>query len=83
MTDPGVEMPRYKCHKEVWALQIAAFEPFVLTFIDMSYAPKTINPDVVSRYLPEPGDYYVVSDDGYASISPKKAFEEGYTRIVR
>jgi len=28
-----------------------------------------------------PGDYYVVYEDGYKSISPAKAFEEGYTLI--
>ena len=35
----------------------------------------------VSRYMPKPGDYFVVYDDGYESYSPAKAFEEGYTRI--
>lgn len=30
---------------------------------------------------PKPGDYYVVYDDGYTSLSPAKAFEEGYTLI--
>jgi len=28
-----------------------------------------------------PGDYYVVYDDGYASISPREAFEAGYHRL--
>ncbi len=29
----------------------------------------------------EVNDFYVVYDDGYASLSPKKAFEDGYGRI--
>lgn len=33
------------------------------------------------RHAPESGGYYVVYDDGYASFSPAKAFEEGYTLI--
>lgn len=34
-----------------------------------------------ARGTPASGDYYVVYDDGYASWSPAKAFEEGYTRV--
>lgn len=30
------------------------------------------------RYTPVVGDYWVVYDDGYQSISPKAAFEAGY-----
>ncbi len=36
-------------------------------------------PKMFARYTPVVGDYYVVYDDGYASISPAKAFEEGYS----
>ena len=34
-----------------------------------------------ARGTANPGDYYVVYDDGYASWSPAKAFEDGYKRI--
>jgi hypothetical protein len=81
----GREMPRYKSHKEVWALQID--DPIKInpdgsiTFgvTDIGYAPVTVTKDVVSRYMPGAGDFYVVYADGYKSFSPRKAFLEGYT----
>src|ERR1700677_3672310 len=96
MSNPSVQMPRYKCHKQVWALQINtvsrlprsgdgttdSIEPGVkLSFADEGYAPIEVELKVVSRYMPIQGDYYVVYDDGYKSISPRATFEEGYTRI--
>lgn len=80
-------MPQYRSHKKVWALKVGdqiGVNPdgsVVLTFADGGFSPKTIAKEVVSRYLPSPGDYYVVYEDGYESISPAKAFEDGYTRI--
>jgi hypothetical protein len=41
----------------------------------------TAAPNMFSRYRPVEGDYYVVYDDGYASISPRQAFEAGYHRF--
>lgn len=38
-------------------------------------------PNMFARYMPVIGDYYVVYEDGYASISPRQAFEEGYHRL--
>ena len=38
-------------------------------------------PKMFDRYMPVPGDYYVVYEDGYASISPRQAFEDGYHRL--
>lgn len=93
-----MEMPRYKCHKEVWALKIESVqrlsrrgdgttdevEPGVcLTFSDRGYAPTEVEWKVVSRYMPKPGDYYVVYRDGYKSISPAKEFDDGYARVSR
>lgn len=83
---PTMEMPRYQSHKKVWALKIEAIEDagdagYRLTPADHRYAKFTVDASIVSRYMPVPGDYYVVYDDGYKSISPAKAFEEGYTLI--
>ena len=86
---PKVEtvMPRYKCHKEVWALKIAAIETredgsATLAFEDPGYAP-TIVKDFSLKFKGNEDDlgYYVVYNDGYTSWSPTKAFEEGYTRV--
>lgn len=88
MDGAGQEMPRYKCHKQVWALKIAAIEigedkSAIIAPSDLNYAPFTTKPGWAERWKGSEGDlgYYVVYDDGYASWSPTKAFEEGYTRI--
>jgi hypothetical protein len=83
------EMPRYKCHKEVHALKIEAIEDpnsatdgsRLLRFVEYAYAPIGVGGDWIARHRPVVGGYYVVYDDGYASFSPAKAFEYGYTRL--
>lgn len=84
-------MPRYRSHKEVHALKIERCEVFFshqhrdervrLHFADDGYAPIEAKFDLIARYKPVQGDYYVAYSDGYVSISPAKAFEEGYTLI--
>lgn len=82
------EMPRYRCHKIVHALTIRncfliglAPTAYQLDFEEEGFASITVPPDMLARFTPKRGDYYVVYDDGYQSVSPKKAFEEGYTKI--
>ena len=88
-TGASVEMPRYRSHKQVWALEIDSVthqreeRTFRLTFRDPGYAPISAPQDMFARYMPSPGDFYVVYDDGYKSFSPAKAFKEGYTLIDR
>jgi len=80
-------MPKYKCHKEVWALKIAdiAFQPnstgALLHVVESGYAPVWVDDEYLTGHAPAIGGYYVVYADGYKSFSPAKAFEEGYTRI--
>ena len=93
MTDdrgPSAEMPRYKCHKEVWALKVAAIEfsedgSAKIAPVDHRYGTVETKPGYRQKFH---GDingsdlgYYVVYADGYASWSPTEAFEEGYTLI--
>ena len=80
------EMPRYKCHKEVWALKIASVDRDDtgrgwLGFDDAGFANMEMSPEFMRKHDPEPGGYYVQYADGYKSYSPAKAFEEGYARI--
>lgn len=94
MTDAAAEMPRYRCHKEVWALKIAEVQDptapadcesdgsRIIVPVDKRYAPFLVGHDYVRKHKPEAGGYYVVYDDGYASYSPAKAFEKGYRLIV-
>lgn len=78
------EMPRYRCHKEVWALKIKAVERDAITllhFEEPGYAPIQVSYAFDTKHRPEAGGYYVVYKDGYASFSPAEAFEDGYTLI--
>ena len=81
MGEVEAEMPRYQCHKKVWALKIADVTGCTITLADPGYAAFEVEPEMYLRYTPTAGDYYVVYDDGYKSFSPAKAFEEGYTRL--
>lgn len=74
----SAEMPRYLCHKQVWALKVARVEGCTIFPADAGYAPFDVTPDLYLRYTPTVGDYYVVYADGYKSFSPAKAFTEGY-----
>jgi len=88
---PGAdrEMPRYRCHKVVWALKIAELKydghgengSAVITPVEQGYAPFPIDAAYVQKHKPQPGGYYVVYEDGYKSFSPGQAFVEGYARI--
>lgn len=86
----GVEMPRYRCHKEVWALKIKEVlcgredhkgPGATLVFEDPRYSNLSVDEAYDHKHNPQPGGYLVVYKDGYRSFSPAAAFEEGYTRI--
>ena len=91
--DEAAEMPRYQCHKKVWALKIkgmaptdakedgSGYENYLITPSEGGYAPFKVGIDYMRKHDPQVGGYYVVYDDGYKSFSPAKAFEEGYTRV--
>jgi hypothetical protein len=78
----AIEMPRYKSHKHVRALEIASADRLTcrLTFKDEGYAPIKASAEMWLRYQPVAGDFYVQYADGYKSFSPRKAFLDGYTR---
>lgn len=91
-TETTVEMPKYRCHKEVWALKIARIDDDskpneetdggrILVFEEPGYAPMRVTRDFIEKHGPYPSGYYVVYKDGYRSFSPCEAFEGGYTRI--
>lgn len=86
-TQPQCEMPKYTCHKEVWALKIAAAEIHkdgsVTIMPAGGYAKLMLPPEWGVRFKPSDTDpgYYVVYQDGFQSWSPSEAFENGYTLI--
>lgn len=86
----AAEMPRYRCHKEVWAFKITAIEQGTNTTMDDSallhhtesyFLPVWVDHEYMQKHKPQVGGYYVVYKDGYKSFSPAAAFEEEYTRI--
>lgn len=42
----------------------------------------SFEPGMTARYTPVVGDWWVVYDDGYQSISPSYAFNEGYMKML-
>lgn len=87
------EMPRYRCHKEVHALQILEImseddhlnmkKRCFLVPVEEGYAPVVVTEEWMAKHQPQAGGYYVVYSDGYTSYSPKQAFEEGYSKDDR
>lgn len=80
------ELPRYRSHKEVWALKIKAVTQYVdggamITPYEEGYAPFDVDAEYVAKHQPKADGYYVLYADGYKSFSPAKAFEEGYTAV--
>lgn len=83
------ELPKYKCHKEVWALKIQAMRvvpgttegAWHLFPAEDGYGPIQVDQEYMVRHKPQLGGYYVVYEDGYRSYSPAVPFEAGYTRL--
>ena len=79
-------LPQWRSHKIVRAAQIRAIYPADheagwMVYLDGGDPPWPaiyVKPEIFSRYTPQSGDYFVVYDDGYESVSPRKSFEEGY-----
>ena len=87
-----IELPRYRCHKEVHALHIReVYDPTkegsesdgsrILVPWDGRYAPFRVDRDYVHKHKPEADGFFVLYEDGYKSFSPRKAFQDGYTLI--
>jgi hypothetical protein len=83
----GVELPLYKCHKEVRAAKITGIESHesdgtgshTMLFGEIG-GSKFLTDEWRERFKPEVGGYFVLYADGYTSFSPAEAFEDGYTK---
>ena len=93
---PSREMPKYGCHKVVWALKIKDIifdvdlankenrdtdASATITPEEEGYASFKVDAEYVGKHQPKAGGYYVVYEGGYKSWSPADVFEKGYTRI--
>lgn len=82
------ELPRYKCHKEVWALKIDSLQinrdgSATIFPREPTYSSFNTKPGWDERFKGSEEDtgYYVLYKDGYESWSPTDAFEDGYTLV--
>lgn len=88
------ELPRYKSHKEVWALKIKELQHILPTIDgaesdgsydiipeDEGYSSIRVDYTYMRKHNPQIGGYYVVYKDGYKSWSPAEAFDDGYTKV--
>ena len=87
-------MGKFKSHKVVSAARISEQHGFAIDhegsgmqvtlqhpeFDDMTL-PYVIADSMMVRYTPQVGDYVVLYDGDYVSVSPKEAFESGYRLI--
>ena len=85
MNDKQVYHPellqKYQSHKVVRAakiVQVNADNTMELEVRPGMIVAVTPAEKMFARYRPVAGDFYVVYEDGFASISPRAAFEEGY-----
>jgi len=82
-------LPRYQCHKKVWALKIADIhdpstnkdEVWLITPEDNYYASFVVSDAYIKKHEPKVGGYWVQYEGGYQSFSPATEFEAGYTRL--
>ena len=89
----STEMPKYKSHKEVWALKIKSIVrdgegenretdgSAMITPEEDGYAPFRVEHEYMYKHKPQVGGYFVQYKDGYKSFSPADAFEAGYSLI--
>ena len=86
---PNLNMPRYKCHKEVHAAKILQIlrpvadqgAPLFLV-LNNRCSPVAVTKEWLAKHKPEAGGYLVMYKDGYTSYSPAAAFEAGYTMVT-
>lgn len=73
------DWPKYVSHKVVQAMPITGITPGGIVLVGARHEPfhPTV-PEMAAKA--EVGGYAVRYEDGFQSVSPKKAFEEGYTR---
>jgi hypothetical protein len=90
LTGPKAPAPTgwrtYQCHKRVKAAQIESIhrdpEGRGIAYHLVGGQIETVAPAFEARYQAVPGDYLVeYLGDGYRSVSPRKAFEDGYREL--
>ena len=80
----GVDYPLYDCHKQVRAFKIGAIASYgegkgwKISPANHDLTPIAVTEAFYDRHQPQVGDMVVYYVDGYMSVSPAQAFEDGY-----
>ena len=83
------ELPKYRCHKEVWAFKI---EEIVynedsnnddMIVFGVNSEAVDVDREYMHKHKPQEGGYFVLYKGGYRSYSPADAFESGYSLIEK
>lgn len=68
------ELPTYRWHQQVQALEISHIvqtaRGHLLGFKDQRFSPHEVSNEWLNRYNPQPGGYFVLSDEGQTYLSP-------------
>lgn len=87
MEQAGIQLPKYKCHKEVYAAKIQRIERestghrIFMSVKDHGDASVFVTQAWLDKFNPQVDGYFVQYEDGYTSYSPADVFEAGYTII--
>lgn len=85
-----MNIPTYQCHKKVQAFKIGKVSKLqvaprqfdlLLEPVDTTFPLVRVDKAWGKQHDPKPGDYLVIYADGYKSVSPAEAFEEGYSLL--
>lgn len=84
MAEPTAGLARWQSSKRVLAGKITEVVEagcYVQEADGETAVLRTYETNMTARFTPGVGDYWIIYPDGYQSLSPAKAFEEGYARI--
>jgi hypothetical protein len=81
----ALRLREYKSHKVVHAGKIVRVTPnyLIVEQADGEKCELPRDPVMDGRYTANIGDYYIVHDDGYASIASAMAFVAGYSQVSK
>jgi hypothetical protein len=74
------DWPSYRSHKIIQAMEITGTTPDGVLLVGPDKEPFFPTEAGMTKRVTA-GDYALRYPDGFQSVSPKQAFEDGYTRI--
>ena len=85
MTEPTDGLQQFQSIKRVLAGEITEIVEAgcYVREADGTAILRLFPPNMTSRYTPAVGDYWVVYEDGYQSLSPRAAFLAGYVPMEK